>query len=196
MAVVATVTRQLSAQSDNGAGISVIKQVIDSMNNLGSFKADLSINHAGTMARGKLSYQDGKIHLKLSDGRVIAADGKELVVYNPVSMVAGRQSLDEEEKSLGLNWLLSGYGTQQYDQSKSSVVMKALDSRREIQDVQLEWNEKFYIKTISYKTLEKEEWTVLTFANITSVNNLSAGLFSWRPPAESRTVLNPLNTKN
>ena len=82
----------------------MVRKVVSRMYGLRSFQAGISISSSGGgFTRGTLSYQSGKFHLALSDGRVIASNKKALIVYNPSTRVAGKQ--DMYSGSGGLGWL-------------------------------------------------------------------------------------------
>ena len=98
-----------------------IRSVVSKMSSLGSFRATVTIGSGGGGTRGVLSYSGGKVHLKLSDGRVIASNGRTVIVYNPGSRVAGKQPVGGGG---GLGWLLEGF---EYRVSGSQATGRAIN---------------------------------------------------------------------
>lgn len=176
--------------------IGPLKEVIQKMNTLKRFKANVSVNEGEVFARGSLSYQDGNIHVKFNDGRVIAADKSSLIVYDPISKVAGKQDLDQEEPLTDMSWILKEFRATKIDVERREISMDANHAENALQEIRLGWTKDYYVKHISMRYKKKETWVTVALSDVTVVSNLSAGLFSWRPPAESRTVTNPLNKKN
>ncbi|MBI3394216.1 MAG: hypothetical protein HY042_00090, partial [Spirochaetia bacterium] len=87
-------------------GADSVAKVVGRMNSLGSFRASISITTGDGFARGVLSFQGGKFHLAMSDGRILASNGRDIVVFNPGSGTAGKQSVGGGG---GLGWILKGY---------------------------------------------------------------------------------------
>ena len=171
---------------------SVIQQVVSKWNSLGSFKANISISSGNSQGlNGTLSYQKGRIHLALSGGRVIASTGRELVVFDPASGVAGKQELNP--KGGGLGWILQGY---RVNASGNSAHLVAEKENMQYKEVRLNWGEDFTLKQISVKSKNATDWLVIKISNVRIVESFPSNLFSYKPPAGSRTVDNPLNQRN
>jgi len=169
-----------------------VRRVVAKMRSLSSFQAKVTINTSeGGGLSGTLHYQNGKTHFKLRDGRVIASDGHFLTVYSPSSSVAGKQEM--YSSGGGLGWLLSGFESKVIGHSAR---LKALKPDRSVQEVRLIWHPDFTLSKISFRRKKSEGWTTIIFNSITPIKNISPTMFSWRPPAGSRTVENPLNQKN
>ncbi len=177
----------LVAQED-----SPVAKVVARMNSLDGFRADVGITSSeGGIIRGALSYQGGKMHLALSDGRVIAANGRHLIVYSPSTGVAGKQ--DMGAGGGGLGWLLSGFETKVRG---NAAELTALDPDRGVQKVHLRWSGDYTLQQISIRRKGSEGFLTIQISNLRSVKSFAANVFSWKPPAGSRTVENPLNQKN
>lgn len=175
------ITDQIAASAAN---------VVSRMNGLGAFRAQLTIVQTGSTLRGTLSYEGGKMHLALADGRVIASNGREMIVYNPATRVAGRQPV---AGGGGLGWLLSGF-TETVASNHSHLV--ATDPSAGVQEVRLFWNEGYTLRQLRIRHRDSDQWMNITLSNIQTVTGFSPGLFTYRPPAGSRTVENPLNPRN
>ena len=166
-------------------------KVVARMSALGGFRADVSITGSAGFVRGALSYQGGKMHLALSDGRVIAANGRFLIVYSPSTGVAGKQ--DMAPGSGGLGWLLTGFDTKVRG---SAAELTATDPSRGVQKVLLRWTADHTLQQISIKRGGSDTFLTIQLSNVRPVKSFAANVFSWKPPAGSRTVENPRNQRN
>lgn len=184
--VLAPLPGPLLGQEENA-----VAKVVARMNSLGGFRADISMSSEGGVVRGALSYQGGKVHLQLSDGRVIASSGRHLLVYSPATRVAGKQ--DMGPGGGGLGWLLNGFDTKVRGTSAELV---ATDPNRSVQKVQLQWGADYILRRLVVKSKNREQPLIIQLSNLRPVKSFSAGVFSWKPPAGSRTVENPRNQRN
>lgn len=182
--------RTLQAQ-DAPAAANPIARVVAAMRSLKSFTAHITINSAEGLVRGKLVYQNGMMNLRLRDGRVIASNGRNLLVFSPGTNVAGKQ--DIHARGGGLGWILNGYRSE-IKGNTAHLVAEEPDKR--IQEVRLQWGSDFLLQNITFRSKEGENWTTVGLTKITPVNNISTAKFFWHPPSGSRTVDNPLNQKN
>lgn len=171
-----------------------IRTVIRHWKNLNSFKATLSIDGGAGVMRGEFSYQRGRFHLQLNDGRVVASNGRELIVYTPETQVAGKQNLDPENAGLGGPDWLNGYSVD--SSSGRTAHLVAENPSAAISEVKLRWAEDYTIQLLSIKDRKTENWLNITISNLRTVESFPANIFSWKPPAGSRTVENPLNQSN
>lgn len=167
-----------------------IRSVVSKMSSLGSFRATVTIGSGGGGARGVLSYSGGKVHLKLGDGRVIASNGRTVIVYNPASRVAGKQPVGGGG---GIGWLLSGF---EYRVAGNSATGRATSPGSRIAEVKVSWNDKFILRKLSMRNRDSDSWFSISLSNVRAVAGFPAALFSYKPPAGSRTVENPLNEIN
>lgn len=165
-----------------------VSKVVDRLRTIGGFKANVVLGPENGGERGVLSYSGGKFHLQFSDGRVLASNGRELIMYNPVNRVAGKQDLTRG--SGGAGWLLYGYSTKV---TGNSAELKAEDPGRYYQEVRLSWDETYMLKKLSMRPKDSDRWISISLSNVRAVESFPASLFSWKPPAGSRTVENPLN---
>ena len=170
---------------------SEVRSVVSRMSSLGSFRATIGMGSGGSLASGVLSYQRGKVHLKFSDGRGIAGNGRVMVVYNPATGVAGKQPM--ATGGGGLGWLLSGFENRV---SGSQAAGRATDPNARIQEVKLAWGQGFTLRRLSIKNKDSESWFTITLSNVRPVASFPAALFSYKPPAGARTVENPLDQRN
>ncbi len=160
-----------------------VQAVVQKMASLGSFRANVSIGGAS----GVLSYSRGKFHLKLGDGRVIASNGRTVVVYNPASRVAGKQPVGGGG---GLGWLLSGFD---YRVAGNQATGRAINGSARVSEVKIAWSSEYVLTKLSMKRQDSDSWFTITLRNVRPVTGFPAALFSYKPPAGSRTVENPLN---
>lgn len=166
-----------------------LEAVVAKFNSLGSFKATVSFNGPSGSYKGVLSYQAGKIHFALNDGRVLASNGRQLVAYNPGSSVAAKQ--DMFPGGGGLDWLLSSNFKASI--SGSTAHLKSTKPDSGMKEVKVRWGEGHTLQQLSILYRKSEEWLTISISDMRSVQNLPASLFSYHPPSGSRTVDNPLN---
>lgn len=164
-----------------------VQAVVAKMNSLGGFRANVNINGQS----GVLSYQGGRFHFQLSDGRVLASNGRSMVAYNPGSRVAGRQTA--APGGGGLGWLLSGF---EYRVSGMEAVGRAIDPGASMREVKVAWGPDNILRRLSIRYRDSETWFVISLSNVRQVSGFSTSLFSYKPPAGSRTVENPLDESN
>ena len=177
-----------SPQEDGGA----LQKVVASMNSLHSFQADVTISSPSSgLIRGSLAYQQGKIQFALSDGRIIASDGRTLTIYNPSTRVAGKQEM--YSRGGGIGWILNGFNAKV---TGNRAHLTAQSPDRGIQEVHLEWTPNYLLRSISIRYKDSANRLIISFTKIALVKNISVNRFSWHPPAGSRTVENPLNQRN
>ncbi|MCR9141350.1 MAG: hypothetical protein NXI24_03800 [bacterium] len=167
-----------------------IRSVVSKMSSLGSFRATVTIGSGSGGTSGTLSYSGGKVHLKLSDGRVIASNGRVVIVYNPASRVAGKQPVGGGG---GIGWLLNGF---EYRVAGNRATGRAIDGNSRISEVKVQWGDGYVLRKLSMKNRDSDSWFVISLRNVRSVAGFPAALFSYKPPAGSRTVENPLNEIN
>ncbi len=167
-----------------------IRSVVSKMSSLGSFRATVTLGSGSGGTRGVLSYSGGKVHLKLSDGRVIASNGRSVVVYNPASRVAGKQPVGGGG---GIGWLLSGF---EYRVAGNQATGRSTDPGSRLSEVKVVWGDGYILRKLSMRSRENDSWFTISLSNVRSVAGFPAALFSYKPPAGSRTVENPLNEIN
>jgi outer membrane lipoprotein-sorting protein len=165
-----------------------VSHVVARMNSLRSFRANISINNL----RGTLSFSNGKSHISLSDGRIISSTGRELMVYDPSTGVAGKQPM--VPGGGGLGWLLTGYKVKR--QSGTSAVLVSDNPSSKYQEVQIVWGESYTLKQLKISSKTNPDFLTIVLSDIRVVDSFPASLFSYRPPAGSRTVENFLNERN
>ncbi len=169
-----------------------VRRLVYKLKNLKSFRAQLSLSSKEQVLSGTLSYQEGSLHLRLDDGRVIAANAIYTIVYNPQTGVAGKQ-LVEEKLTGGLEWLLKGFSYELLSSSKA--IARALHPRSYIQGLSLEWDEQYLLKKLVLLRSNQKQWFALSLFDVRELTAFSPSLFSYRPPTGSRTVENVLNRK-
>ena len=170
---------------------SEIRAVVAKMNSLTSFRATVQIGQGNGLASGQLSYQGGKVHLQMSDGRVVAGNGRSMVVYSPASRTAGKQPM--AGGGGGLGWILSGY---EWRVGSGNASGQAINSNATNQEVRIVWGRDYILRRLSVKRKDSDSWFTIALSNVRPVGGFPAGLFSYSPPAGSRTVENPLNERN
>ena len=157
---------------------------------LNSFRASISITTPDGFLRGTLSFSGGRVHIALSDGRVIAANGHQLFVYSPSTQVLGRQ--DMVPGGGGLGWLLTGFRTRV---TGRTAHLTAENPNAQIREVRLVWDDNFLLKSLSIRRGEDSTMTI-ALSDIRRIENFPANLFNYKAPPGSRTVENPLNQSN
>lgn len=188
LSIAAALLPPLSASAEPNADVAA---VVSRMRSMTGFRANVSISSSGGALRGVLSYSSGKTHVALSDGRIIASTGRELVVYNPSSGVAGKQLLIPGAGGLG--WLLTGFKTRV---SGNTAQLEAENPTSNIQEVRIRWKEGHILEQLNIKQKNSSDWLSITLSNVRAVDGFPVSLFSYDPPAGSRTVENPLNQSN
>ena len=173
-----------------------LQKVVSNLRKIQSFRADLQITTTnGVTIGGVFSYQGGKVNLQLDDGRVIATNGIYMIAYNPVAMVAGKQ-LVEEKVSGGLSWILNDKDYEYEFLSNNEVLGRAKKEGVVTQELQCEWDDKYMLRSLAWRTRSSKEWFRLRLVNMREFTNFSPALFSYRPPTGSRTVENVLKRRN
>ncbi len=129
--------------------------------------------------------------MKLTNGGVVAADGVNMIFYDPATGVAGKQPLGEESSS-GLTWLLSGFA---YQVTTNEAVGRALDAGRKIVAVRLAWDSNFQLQQFGFRLRNSTNWFDIKIYDLRPLTGISPTLFSYKPPAGSRTVENPLSRR-
>ncbi len=132
-----------------------------------------------------IHYQQGKFNFKIQDGRILAADGRKVFVYDPDTRVSGKQDIIP---SGGINWILN------YPRKieENSAIIEPPEGKP-YSKILLYWNEKNFPTTIQF--YKEKNYISYRFFNIVFLNNIQASLFSYKAPAGSRNVDNPLNLK-
>lgn len=164
-----------------------VSMVVAKMNSLRSFRANISINNT----RGTLSFSHGKSHISMSDGRVISSTGRELVVYDPSTGVAGKQPMSPGGGGLG--WLLEFKVKRQ---SGNSAVLVSENPASKYNEVHITWGEGYMLKQLKISSKANPDYLTIVLSDVRVVDGFPASLFSFRPPAGSRTVENFLNERN
>ena len=150
-----------------------------------SFSANFALTTSGGMVRsGKLYYQaPNKLHVKMSGGGVIATNGRQLVIYNPGSVVAAKQ--DVGGASGGLFSTLRSYTGS--IRGNSYVFTKPGAYYEEI------------VVTVRGKMIasvrmrHEDQVQTFSFSNVKVGRGIKASLFSFRPPTSVRIIENPMN---
>ena len=172
-------------------GSDPLQRVVATMRSIGTFKANIGIQTSGDKLNGDLSYDRGRFHLKLSDGRVIASNGNNLIVYSPASNVAGKQEI--KPGTGGLGWILNGYKARV---TGNQAQLKAERETMRFSELKLKWGEDYVLREIQMFRKTGDTPLVITLSNFRRVESFPASLFSFSTPAGSRTVENPLNQSN
>lgn len=173
-----------------GANPPGVTAAVNSLARLGSFRATLTLEYpSGHTIRGVLSYQRGRFNLRLSDGRVVASNGNQLIVYSPETGVVGKQDLTSGG---GAGWLLSGF---QYTETGNSATGVPVGGSR-ISKVRVTWDQDRQFRSVAIQRSGSEKWMKISLSGVRKVDSFPASIFSYKPPAGSRTVENPLNMSN
>lgn len=168
-----------------------VRKVVSRMAGLRVFRATVRFGSGGAMTSGILSFQHGKTHFKMSDGRVIAGNGRNLVIFSPSSGTAGKQSM--VTGGGGLGWILSGF---EYTIAGNRAIGKATNPDANVQEVQIVWGNGYMLRKLGVKNKGSTKWFTIALSNVRQVGGFPSSLFSFRPPSGSRTVENPLDQRN
>lgn len=171
---------------------SEVDAVVAKWNSIGGFKANITVSRNNQKYGGVLSYQSGKMHFEFSDGRIVASTGRTLTAYSPVSRVAARQDLIPSGGG-GLGWILTGYSR---EVSGKTAKLKAESPATHIQEIRLAWGDDLILNKISFRSKGSEDFTTIMISNLRRVAGFPSNLFSYKAPAGSRTVENPLHQRN
>ncbi|MBE7413192.1 MAG: outer membrane lipoprotein carrier protein LolA [Leptospiraceae bacterium] len=157
------------------------------MNSFETIRANVTIN--GTLS-GVLSYKrPNQMHIKLSDGRVISANGRVLWIYSPASAVAGKQDL--KGTGGGISSLLSGYE----DVLSTGKVFRLKSSTKAYEEIIVSVGPNNILKAIRLKPQGKTDYTDISFSAVQTNVGLASNLFNFHPPANAQIVENPFNQR-
>lgn len=172
----------LHAQS----GEELLSLLFSKMSSVESIRANVSIN--GTT--GLLSYkQPHNLYLKLSDGRIISANGRFLWFYNPSRAIAGKQDL--KGTSGGLRGLLSGYETI----TASGRVIRLQSEKKAYEEILVSLSPDNVLKSIRMKRRGDSEYYEISLSGVQTDIGLPASIFNYHPPSSAQIVENPLNQR-
>jgi outer membrane lipoprotein carrier protein len=151
-----------------------------------NFTANFSYTtSSGELLSGKIYYQyPDKLHLRLSDGRVIATNGKFLWTYNSDTKICARQTVREQSGGL-FYFLRAGYSVQQ---DNGRYIFKGSGENQKEVSIKIEGGN---LKSVQFKT--KNDVINISFSNIVTDTSMKASLFSYKPDPEAQLVENPLN---
>jgi outer membrane lipoprotein carrier protein len=168
------------------SGEELLSQLFSKMSSLESIRANVSIN--GTT--GLLSYkQPHNLYLKLSDGRIISANGRFLWFYNPSRAIAGKQDL--KGSSGGLRGLLSGYETI----TASGRVIRLQSEKKAYEEILVSLSPDNVLKSIRMKRRGDSEYYEISLSGVQTDIGLPASIFNYHPPSSAQIVENPLNQR-
>jgi len=174
------------ALSPNSGEADLLKTLIDKMNSVESIRANITIDNTLT---GSMSYKrPNLLHVKLSDGRVISANGRFLWFYSPNKAIAGKQDLDGSTG--GISGLLSGY--KDVTVSGNTILLKSRDRYYEEIKVVVDGNN--MLQAIRLKTRD-QNFKNISLSGIQVNIGLASNLFNLHPPASAQIIENPLNEK-
>jgi len=151
-----------------------------------SFSANFSYtNGGGSVSTGKIYYRyPGNIHVRFSDGRVIAANGIYVWLFNPGNMVCAKQTLGGTGG--GILGLIRGDYTMR--QVKDRFIYESETER--IKQVIVDTNNSM-IKNLRISI--GEQVYNFSFSNVVIGGNAPASYFTYKPPTDAQLVENPLN---
>ena len=172
----------LSAES----GEELLSAILCKMSSLESIRANISIN--GTS--GLLSYKSPhNLYLKLSDGRIISANGRFLWFYNPSRAIAGKQDL--KGSTGGLKGLLSGYETL----TASGKTLRLQSERKSYEEILVSVSPDNILKSIRMKHKGGSDFYEISLSGVQTNIGLPASIFNFHPPSSAQIVENPLNQR-
>lgn len=140
----------------------------------------------GDLYTGEIYYQyPNKLHIQLSDKRVIATNGKYLWVYEPETKICARQMV-KEETSGGLFYLLKGGYTVQEENGR--YIFKRPGALMHEVTIKVENS---ILKSIQFKVAE--DIINVSFSNVVTNTGMKASLFNYKPDPDAQLIENPLN---
>lgn len=168
------------------SGEELLSAFLSTMNSFDSIRANININ--GTT--GLMSYKKpNSIYVKLSDGRVISANGRHLWFYSPARAIAGKQDL--RGSSGGLYGLLTGYE----NVTASGKTIRLLSDRKGYEEITVSLTPNNILKTIRMKPRGSSNFVEITLSGVQTNIGLPSSLFNFHPPSSAQIVENPLNQK-
>lgn len=172
--------------SVTGAENARLKSLIASMNSISSLRANITIDNT---INGQLSYKRPNLmHVKLSDGRIISANGRFLWFYSPSKAIAGKQDLDGSTS--GISGLLSGYTN--ITETGNTLILKSPD--RYYEEIKIVIGANNLLQAIRLKTKD-QRFKNISLSNIQTNVGLPSNLFNLHPPSSAQVIENPLNEK-
>ncbi|EQA44473.1 hypothetical protein LEP1GSC050_2936 [Leptospira broomii serovar Hurstbridge str. 5399] len=164
-----------------------LNALIGKMNEISSFRASITINNE---LSGTLSYKKpNQLHVKFSDGRVIAANGRFLWFYSPSRGIVGKQDL--KGMSGGIGGLLSGY--EEVTPVGGSLRLKS--PNRTYEEIVVTLGPDNTPRSLRMKHKGSGEYTSIAFSGVQTNVGLSASLFNFGAPSNAQIVENPLNER-
>ncbi|EQA34775.1 hypothetical protein LEP1GSC047_1871 [Leptospira inadai serovar Lyme str. 10] len=164
-----------------------LSALIGKMSEISSFRASITINNE---LSGTLSYKKpNQLHVKFSDGRVIAANGRFLWFYSPSRGIVGKQDL--KGMSGGIGGLLSGY--EEVTPVGGSLRLKS--PNRTYEEIVVTLGPDNTPRSLRMKHKGSGEYTSIAFSGVQTNVGLSASLFNFGAPSNAQIVENPLNER-
>ena len=140
----------------------------------------------GMIYTGKIYYQyPNKLHVQLSDGRIIATNGKYLWTYNPDTKICARQVVKEESTGGLFFFLHGGYSVQ--EENDRYIFKRVGNSDYEV-TIKIDGST---LKTVQWKI--KDEIINISFSNVVTDTSMKSSLFNYKPDPEAQLIENPLN---
>jgi len=175
---------QTKIYSDTGKEL--LNTFLSTMNSFDSIRANININGMS----GLMSFKKpNSIYLKLSDGRIISANGRHLWFYNPTNAIAGKQDL--KGSSSGLYGLLSGYE----NISVNGRTLRLQSETKDYQEIIISLTSNNMLQSIRMKPQGSSNFIEISLSNIQTNIGLPSSLFNYHPPSNAQIVENPLNQK-
>ncbi|MCS6984555.1 MAG: outer-membrane lipoprotein carrier protein LolA [Leptospiraceae bacterium] len=149
-----------------------------------SFTANFNLTASdGYTTSGKIYYQyPNKLHIRTSDGRIVATNGVYLWLYNPSTGVCAKQEVSGS--SGGLLSLLNQYEIQERG---SSYVLH--NAQAYFEEIIITLNNQVLT---SLKMRHREHILHFTFSQVELGSGIKASLFNYKPPAHVQVIENPL----
>jgi len=175
-----------------------------------SFTANFSYSSSsGELYSGKIYYQyPDKLHIQLSDGRVIATNGKFLWTYNASTRICARQSVKPENGGGLFYFLQAGYSV--HEENGRYIFKGKGDNLPEVSLKVDDGN----LKSVQFKSKRRvapkntkaanefddadvagfgDDVINVSFSNMVTDTSMKASLFNYKPDPEAQLVENPLN---
>ncbi len=168
------------------SGKELLASFLATMNSADTIRANVKIGNL----TGLLSYKKPQsLYVKLSDGRVISANGRNLWFYNPGSAIAGKQDL--RGGTGGLYGLLSGYE----NVTASGKTLRLTSSKKHYEEIIVQLTPNNLLQSIRMRPRGGSEFFEVALSGIQTNIGLPASIFNFHPPSSAQIVENPLNQR-
>ncbi len=152
-------------------------------------------DESGFIYTGNFKYMaPGKIYVKFTSpsGKIIAANGRKLYLYNPSTNICGIQDLGSGGSG-GIAGLVTGYMAIAFG-GPGGYTIKLSSNDKHYTNITLVTDGSFLLKKAILKT-KTGGGTTISLSGVILGEGISPGAFDFNVPPGAQTVQNPLNIK-